>query len=69
MKNASRFDQLTDYQILEAVQIQGEPPAWLVTFRGFQIGGEIDRSGAGNLTFPTYADAFKYVNKTARGLS
>jgi hypothetical protein len=62
------MERLIDYQILEAVQLQGEPPAWLVTFRGFQIGGEIDRSGAGNLTFPTYAEAVDYVNKIARGL-
>jgi len=52
------------YEILEGATLKGESPEWLVTYQGFQLGGDIDSSGAGNLTFSSYDEAFDYVTTT-----
>ena len=52
------------YEILEGATLKGESPYWLVTYQGFQLGGDIDSSGAGNLTFSSYDEAFDYVTTT-----
>jgi len=49
------------YKILEGVTFKGESPEWFVCYQGFQLGGDIDSSGAGNLTFSSYDEAFDYV--------
>jgi len=49
------------YDILKAVTFDGEPLKFLVTCNGFQIGGETDESGAGNLTFESYQAALNYI--------
>ena len=51
----------TSYEIVEAAQCIGDPPAWLILYQGFQVGGDIDRSGAGDLTFNSYAEASDYL--------
>jgi|Laugresu1bdmlbsd_1035121.scaffolds.fasta_scaffold08946_4 hypothetical protein len=51
-----------NYEIVEAVQLKDELPCWLITYQGFQVGGEVDRSGAGNLTFYSYAEATDYLH-------
>jgi hypothetical protein len=45
------------YEIVEAAQLKDKLPSWFITYQGFQVGGEVDRSGAGNLTFSSYAEA------------
>jgi hypothetical protein len=50
------------YEILEGATLKGESPYWLVTYQGFQLGGDIDSSGAGNLTFSSYDEAFDYIH-------
>jgi hypothetical protein len=34
---------------------------WMVLCRGYQIGGDVDRSGSGNLTFDTKQEAEAYA--------
>jgi hypothetical protein len=51
-----------NYEIVEAVQLKDELPCWFITYQGFQVGGEVDRSGAGNLTFSSYAEAADYLH-------
>lgn len=37
---------------------------WLLLFRGVQVGGDADRSGAGNMVFPTAKEAADfYANR------
>jgi len=53
-----------NYEIVEALQLKDEllQPCWIITYQGFQVGGEVDRSGAGNLTFDSYAEATDYLH-------
>ena len=44
----------------EAVEIwepKGTAPRWMAVVNGYQIGGNIDASGAGDATYPTEAEA------------
>ena len=52
------------YDIKESATLKGESPEWFVCYQGFQLGGDIDSSGAGNLTFSSYDEAFDYVTTT-----
>jgi len=52
----------SNYEIVEAAHLKDELPRWFITYQGFQVGGEIDRSGAGNLTFSSYAEATDYLH-------
>ena len=52
------------YDIKESAILKGESPEWFVTYQGFQFGGDIDSSGAGNLTFSSYDEAFDYLTTT-----
>ena len=53
-------------EIREALTFNGEPKAWFVTVNGVQVGGSIDRSGAGNLTFPSRAEAMAWIKETLK---
>lgn len=39
------------FEVVETATVGNEPVEYLVLVNGFQIGGQIDRSGAGNATF------------------
>tara|TARA_R110000868_G_scaffold288123_1_gene548477 strand:+ start:1024 stop:1212 length:189 start_codon:yes stop_codon:yes gene_type:complete len=49
------------YEILESATLKGETPEWFVTYQGFQLGDDVDASGAGNLTFSSYDEAENYI--------
>jgi len=34
---------------------------WMVLQNGFQVGGNVDRSGAGDMTFSTWREAYAYA--------
>lgn len=36
---------------------------WMVLVNGFQCGGNVDRSGAGDLVFATKAEAMSYARR------
>jgi len=40
---------------------------WIVTVEGFQQGGLVDRSGAGDRTFPTKEEAEAFARELNRG--
>lgn len=39
---------------------------YFVTVNGYQVGGKIDKSGAGDLEFPTRQEATEYAKQIAR---
>lgn len=55
-----------NYEIVEAVTFNGEPKQWLALHNGFQIGGNLDSSGAGNLTFESESEAFNFILTTSK---
>ncbi len=52
------------WEIVESVG--GE---WMVLCHGVQVGGDVDRSGAGNLTFACRADAAAYIFEIDGGVA
>jgi hypothetical protein len=52
------------YDIRESATLKEKPPEWIVCYQGFQLGGDYDSSGAGNLTFSTYEEALSYIHDT-----
>lgn len=53
-----------NYEIIEAVTFESEPKQWIVLCNGFQIGGKLDASGAGDLTFSSLKEATNFVFST-----
>jgi hypothetical protein len=51
-----------NYEVVETVD--GD---WMILINGFQTGSDVDRSGAGSDTYPTYADAYKAALALASG--
>lgn len=48
-------------EVEQALTFENEPQKWFVKKNGFQHGGDIDNSGAGNLTFPSELEAYRYA--------
>jgi hypothetical protein len=53
-----------NYEVVETVD--GD---WMILINGFQTGSDVDRSGAGSDTYPTYAEAYKAALAIASGKS
>lgn len=49
----------------EVVEVVGG--RWMVLVNGYQVGGNIDKSGAGDLTFETRKEASEYMFKLVYG--
>lgn len=50
-----------DYvEVMQVLTFGGETEKWMLVVNGFQVGGEIDASGAGNMTFASPLDAMAW---------
>ena len=61
MQNEKMLLLSAKIEIVETVD--GE---WMVLQNGFQVGGKVDRSGAGDQTFHTWREAYAFAIERAK---
>lgn len=55
------------YSIEPSCILPDDPLEWILLCNGFQVGGNIDRSGAGDLSFSSYEEALSFYTEHRQG--